>query len=159
MHAGLNHKLIDEFTNTILVDTNGNKTTLGAVLDEHKGRVVYIDLWSLTCGPCLRAMPFAGLLRSKLSDEPIDYIFLSLDTYTPDLWKKVFETTGTETGHYLLKNRFDSQMLQYMGINYLPVYMIFDKEGQIVDVDALSPISLQDGSTELEATLRSIANK
>ena len=49
-------------------------------------------------------------------------------------------------------------MLKFMGVNYLPVYMIFDKEGQIADVNAPSPMSLQNGSNDLETKLRSIAN-
>lgn len=151
--------MIGEFSNTVLMDTNDKETTLGAVLDGHKGRVVYLDLWSLTCPPCIKSMPFAETLRNKLENEPIDFIFLTVDVHTPDLWERVFKTTRTDIGHYLLKNRFESQMLKYMGVNFIPVYMIFDKEGQIADVNALSPMSLQGGSNDLEAKLRSIANQ
>lgn len=158
-HSLKGKKLIPEFSNTVLKDINNRATTLGTVLEGHKGRVVYLDLWSLTCGPCLKAMPFAETLRSKLSDEPIDFIFLTLDTFTPDLWKRVFETTRTDKRHYLLEKRFDSQMLKFMGVNYLPIYMIFDKEGQIADINAPSPISLQNGSNELETKLRTLARE
>src|SRR5690606_26073303 len=40
-----------------LIDLKENVTTLSAILEKHKGKVVYVDYWTSWCAPCIDALP------------------------------------------------------------------------------------------------------
>ncbi|TLX76550.1 TlpA family protein disulfide reductase [Labilibacter sediminis] len=156
--ALIDQPLHKEFTETVLVDTLKNNVSFGEMMQKHKGKVVYLDLWSMGCGPCRAAMPYAKILKEKLKDEPVEFVYLSADFVGKKNWAKVFDATHTTENHYFLKNGFNSKMLQFMEIKWVPNYMIFDKEGKLVSFNADRPSrSIEKGETKLEKTLRDLA--
>ena len=149
-----------EFINTLLKDTSGMQLTFGEMMEKYKGKVVYIDFWGMGCGPCRGAMPYAKKLKEKLVDMPVEFVYVSVEKIKNNNWEKVFEVTFTEKNHYVLENRFDSRLHKFMEINWVPSYMIFDKDGRLIDFNADRPSkSIERGETELEKTLRDLALK
>ncbi|GAF05892.1 TlpA family protein disulfide reductase [Saccharicrinis fermentans] len=128
-----------EFANTILLDTMNQELTFSEMMKEHKGKIVYLDLWSTRCRPCVAEMPYSKKLKEKLKDEPIAFVFISVEASDSKKWNEVFKTTLTKENHYVFKNEFRSKMLDFMEINGVPTYMIFDKKGQLLDYNAERP--------------------
>jgi thiol-disulfide isomerase/thioredoxin len=151
-----------EFSETLLKDTSEIQLTFGEMMKKYKGKVVYLDIWSLGCAPCIAAMPYSKKLKEKLSGLPIEFIYISQDAPNKDLWKNISEKTFTRENQYRMVNYQwgTSRMLKFMEINWVPCYMIFDKEGKLIDFNADSPFGTDEGAvTILEMTLKELASK
>jgi thiol-disulfide isomerase/thioredoxin len=150
----------EEFAKTRLQDTSGTELLFGDLMNQMKGKVVYLDCWSMGCGPCRAAMPAAKTLKEKLKDLPIEFVYFSLDEPRPGYWEKAFEATYTKKNHYSMINKYDSRLYTFMEINWVPNYMIFDKEGNLVTYNADRPVYADsDVESRLEKTLRELADK
>ena len=150
----------EEFSKTAIQDTSGLDLTFGDIMKDMAGKVVYLDCWSMGCGPCLAAMPESKKLKEKLKDLPIEFVYFTQDSPRGNYWEKVFETTHTKKNHYTLVNGFNSRMNEFMQIKWVPNYMIFDKEGKLIDFTADRPYNVQANiESELEKTLRELAGE
>ncbi|TKG97039.1 TlpA family protein disulfide reductase [Puteibacter caeruleilacunae] len=127
------------FQNTILLDTAKNEITLGEVMAQQQGKVVYLDTWAMNCYPCRMAMPYSRDLKEKLKGKNISFVFLSTEQVPQKQWTKVYETTHTKENHYVLKHGFKAKFLQLMEMNWVPNYMIIDKQGRLKDYCADRP--------------------
>jgi thiol-disulfide isomerase/thioredoxin len=104
-------------------------------LSDLKGKMVFIDFWSLTCGPCIEAMPKVHELVSEFKDNT-NVAFLILDMASnPEQWKK-----------FLAKHPYEDQSIQahvdyktreYISEQYnfkaIPRFIILDKKGNFLE--------------------------
>lgn len=120
-----------------MTNLQGKKITL----KEFKGKVVYIDFWASWCGPCRKQFPFAEALKKDLTKsqkKQIVFLYISIDN-TEQIWKSAIEKLGIEGYHVLSTGGWNSAAVKFFGINSIPRYMIVDKSGKIVDIDAKRP--------------------
>ena len=159
-HSLIGQPLNQEFSNTMLIDTAGVHLSFGQMMEKYKGKVVYLDFWGMGCGPCRAAMPYSKKLKEKLANEPIEFVYASVQEIKNNNWEKVFEATFTDKNHYVLENGYNSKLHKFMEINWVPCYMIFDKEGKLIDFNADRPSSMVESTeTKLEKTLKELASK
>jgi thiol-disulfide isomerase/thioredoxin len=132
-----------ECSKSTLIDTANNEINLLELINENKGKVIYLDFWATWCKPCRMEMPYSKTLKETLKDEPIEFIYLT--THEPDTknWDLVFKATSTNKGHYHIIDGTESYFLKFMEITGIPHYMIFDKEGKLVDFNATRPSNLE----------------
>ena len=146
------------FAETVLLDSTGAKITFADMMSKYKYKVVYLDIWGLECGPCRAAMPHSKKLHEKLKDYPIEFVYLAQDPATEKNWEKIFEISMTKDNHYIMESyRWgSSKMLQFMEVNWVPCYMIFDKNGYLYDYNASGPYTHPNVETRLEKTLKKL---
>lgn len=150
------------FAETILVDTSNTKLTFGEMMKKYKGNVVYLDIWSLNCGPCRAAMPHSQKLHKRLEDLPVEFVYIAQDRPTDDVWDRIFEVSMTKHNQYRTEKYSwgTAKMLEFMEINWVPCYMIFDKEGCLVNYSANRPYIAGDNIvSKLEKNLRELAEE
>ncbi len=159
--ALIGQPLHPEFDETMLEDTTNTKLTFGEMMDKYKGKVVYLDIWSLNCGPCRASMPYSKELKERLTGLPIEFVYIAQDPPGNDVWKKIFNVSLTKDNHYrMVKHDWGtSRMLKFMEINWVPCYMIFDKQGHLIDFNADGPYVSQNGESRIEMKLKELANK
>jgi peroxiredoxin len=118
-----------------LKDVNDKTYTLS----DFKGKVVVMDIWAMWCGACLNEMPYFQKVEEAFKDRTdIEFIGLSHDGLArKDVWKKFVAKNGC-TNVQLLAN-YNESVGKYYKIEAIPRYLIFDKEGKIVTVDAPRP--------------------
>lgn len=155
--ALINKPLHQEFAETLLIDTCGNEITFSELMNGFKGKVVYVDFWGWGCGPCIAAMPYAKELKTQLAEVPVEFVYLSVTSFNKKTWKRAFEVTSTKKNQYAFKKGFDNRLYQFMGVNWVPYYLMFDKEGSLVNLQAGRPS--KNGNVKLEKELRDLANK
>jgi thiol-disulfide isomerase/thioredoxin len=154
--ALIGQPLHPEFTKTMLVDTSNTQLTFGKMMSKYRGKVVYLDIWSLNCGPCRGNMPYSEQLKKRLTGLPIEFVYISQDAPSEDVWKKIFDVSLTNQNQYrMVKYEWgSSEMLKFMEINWVPCYMIFDKQGNLIEFNADGPYDLR-----LEEKLKELAGK
>ncbi len=162
--ALIGQPLCPEFSETLLVDTSETQLTFGEMMDQYKGKIVYLDIWSLNCGPCRAVMPHSQTMHKHLEGVPIEFVYISQDAPRNGVWNDIYNVTGTKTNQYRMVSYKwgTSKMLKFMGINWVPCYMIFDKEGHLINYSAERPYYQADSKNVvcgIEKTLRDLAEK
>jgi peroxiredoxin len=123
-------------------------------LSDFKGKVVVMDIWAMWCGPCLKEKPLFQKVEEAFKDrDDIVFIGVSHDGLDrKDVWKNFVEKKGWKNIE-LLAN-YDESIGKYYKVEGIPRFMIFDKEGKIVTVDAPRP-SDPEFKSLIEQTLES----
>lgn len=121
--------------NFSLYDTKGNLYSL----DDLKGKVVVLDIWAMWCAPCLAEKPmFLQVEEEYEHRDDIVFIGISVDGLDRrDVWKDFVAKKGWKSVELL--SNYDESIMKYYKIQGIPRFMIFDKDGKIVTVDAPRP--------------------
>ena len=106
----------------------GNKVTFAEVLNKHKGKTIVIEVWASWCSDCVKAMPLIKELQAE--DPEVAYIFLSMDK-NAEAWKKGIEQHSLKGDHYWAEDGMKGAFAKSIDVNWIPRYIIVDKEGKI----------------------------
>ena len=122
----------------VLFDENKTKTTLSAVLQAHKGKVIYIDFWASWCAFCRAAFPASRKLHSEF--ENVVFLYLSTDANF-ESWKAANKKEALTENSYFILNNKTSNYLRKLAIDLIPRYVLIDQNGTIVNPKAPGPDS------------------
>jgi thiol-disulfide isomerase/thioredoxin len=154
----LNAPLTPEFIQTKVVDSENHELSFGQMMKKYEGKVVYLDIWSKGCGPCVYAMKYSKVLKNKLKGLPVEFVYISVRNIKPNDWKSAYDICKTDKNQYFFSNGFNSKMLKKVGVSWIPCYMMFDKKGNLVNYNAPRPDEqIEKGETKLEKKLRELA--
>lgn len=120
-----------------LTDVNGKHVSLS----DFKGKVVYIDFWASWCGPCRAMLPYSKSMHENLTDKQkkqIVFLYISIDAEA-DKWKKAIQDLGIQGVNVNSPGNWNSKVCGYFQINSIPRYMIMNKKGDIVEINAKRP--------------------
>jgi cytochrome c biogenesis protein CcmG, thiol:disulfide interchange protein DsbE len=109
------------------------------VLNNFKGKVVYIDFWASWCGPCKQSFPFMNALQTKYKTQGLEIIAVNLDansadasaflTKVPANFSIAFDPKGDTPKRYKLKAMPSSYLVGRDG-KVLAVHQGFKAEDQ-----------------------------
>lgn len=132
--------------NIRLLNLSAGDTTLNAIYQSHfKGKVVYVDFWGTTCGPCLEEFRnFAKPLKANYKGRT-DIEFLYISGGRKWVWKQQLQKLDI-AGSHLFLNQTDYATMYRGAVNgdehtpvMMPRYIIMNKNGDVVDADAPRP--------------------
>lgn len=117
-----------------LGDINDQKVSLKSLA----GKVVVLDIWATWCGPCKAEIPHLKKLEAAMHGK--DVVFVSIGTDKPadkEKWKKFVQ--DEQLGGVQLYDPAGASIHSYYKIPGIPRFMVFDKAGKIISVDAPRP--------------------
>jgi len=120
-----------------LADVEGNMVAI----EDFIGKVVYLDVWASWCGPCIKQMPAAKALKEKFTPEQkeqIVFLYISIDDHE-SRWKGAIEKHNIEGIHLHSPGGWNSTVTQKFGIRGIPRFILFDKYGKVVALEAKRP--------------------
>jgi thiol-disulfide isomerase/thioredoxin len=121
-----------------LYNTQGDQTTLGAVLEKLKGNIVFIDIWASWCRACIVEADYTREIQKDYKESPIVYLFLSSDV-DYKLWLKGLSAINLDGNHYRIDPAFKKTIQNFLKIKGIPYYVLLNKEGNIYDAKAPWP--------------------
>lgn len=122
-----------------LQDTEGGTTDLQSLLKKYKGKVVYVDFWASWCAPCRREMKASRELRKRYEGKEVVFVYLALHDEEEKWLKAIGEEGLSGAENYLVLNEKNSQFIKQAEVNLIPRYILFDKEGKLVEMNAPRP--------------------
>lgn len=120
-------------------DPEGNPVLLSSL----RGKVLYIDFWATWCGPCQGEIPHMAKLAAEYAGNPkIAFVSVSLDE-DKDAWKKQIEDEKPAWAQYVLTGKGQQDVADRYKISAIPRFIILDKDGKIIALNAARPSSAE----------------
>lgn len=95
-------------------------------LGEHRGEVLFINLWASWCTPCVREMASIEGLQDRLADTDIRFLIVAADRERPI--RRHLRRYPTDLPIYMEVERIP----QAFGMRGLPTSWLVDRQGRIV---------------------------
>jgi thiol-disulfide isomerase/thioredoxin len=106
-------------------------------LSQFSGKITVIDFWATWCGPCKAELPYWSKLEEQYGK---DINFLSISIWDDlEKWKKKAAELKQTNTMFLSKEAIDQ--IKPFKINFIPRYIMVDKDQKIISIDAPRPSS------------------
>ena len=109
------------------------KAILDKIVEPYRGRIVYLDIWGTWCSPCKRKLKESPEVKKLLKDYDIVYLYLA-NRSSEESWKNIiaeYGLTGPDCVHYLLPEKQQNAVEEYVGLTGYPTYRLIDKQGNM----------------------------
>gem|GEM_PF-3209213 len=136
-----------------LMTANGKKVKWQEILAAHRHKVILIDFWARYCGPCVAEMPFSKKLEKEFKD--VVFVYVSFDN-SKNNWLAGMDEVKMDDrdDSYLLDNIDRKAIFNFYHVQYIPKYVVYDKQGIIADAYAPRP-----SDPALKKILENLGNK
>ena len=140
------YNLTADKSQMFLHDMQGNQTNFQTLMEQYKGKVVYVDFWASWCAPCLAQMPASTNLRKDFIDKDVVFLYLAINDEEKN-WQKASIEKGLSdlSTNFFIENAKSCDLLKELHVETIPRYLLFDKLGNLSNGDAPRPSSSQIG--------------
>lgn len=111
-----------------------------AKVTENQGKVVVLDVWSTSCGPCMKEFPNLVKLHNKHQGGDVVCLSMSIDydgipgkppEYYREKVMKFLTKVHSTLDNYLLTQE-STQWYEEVGLNALPAVFVYNRQGELV---------------------------
>ncbi len=106
-----------------------------------KGSIVYIDIWATWCGPCIDEIPYLKAISGQFLKQDIKFVSICTSD-TKERWEEMVKEKELAGIQLFAPSNKDSFFQSYV-LQGIPRFIIIDKEGNIVDANAIRPSNPQ----------------
>ncbi|MCA9411516.1 MAG: TlpA family protein disulfide reductase [Candidatus Omnitrophica bacterium] len=107
------------------------QTLEGGTFDsaQHLGKVVLVDFWFSTCGPCLRAMPHVDKLRKTYSEDQLAIVAVNHDKSKSAA--TAFLRRNSHDWPQIFDRGLKSSLVKAYGVKLFPTFVVIDQMGNV----------------------------
>lgn len=117
-------------------DINGKEVSLF----DFKGKMVMVDIWATWCGPCIQEIPNIEKLMIDYAGKDIVFMGVSIDDEKDKPKWETFLKDKNLKGIQLFSGK-GSDITKFYSVNSIPRFLLFDKNGNIISINAPRPSS------------------
>lgn len=119
-----------ESLQSVLKDKNNEDITFEQIIKNNKGKTVFIEVWASWCPDCVKALPEVEKLHNQFGNS-VEFVNLSCDK-TYEKWLVGIEKFNVQGDNYLITDGMKGTFGSSIKVDWIPRYMIVDKNGKIV---------------------------
>lgn len=97
-----------------------------------RGNIVLVHYWATWCDPCKEDMALIANLKQELRGEKFEVVGINLDAQ-PDELRSYLRENPPKWTHLYEEGGLDSRLASEMGVFTLPVMLLVDERGRIVN--------------------------
>ncbi len=118
-----------------------NHSVLQSLVAAYPDKVLYIDLWGVGCGPCIKEFAYSNKLSEVFKNKDVAFIYLCVGGSSKEEWKKRVTRSCNCGNHYLISDELSKVFVEELGLDLpgTPHYAIIDQNGKLVDNNAMRP--------------------
>ena len=132
-----------------------NKSIIQSLVDLNPGKVLFVDVWGTTCGPCLKEFPYSRELYDKVDQQAVSFIYLCTNTKNEEDWREKINAYDLSGQHFLLDWKLREKLNEELGgLKGYPYYFIVGRDSKIAYFNAPRP-----SSNEIEKILDELTLK
>lgn len=113
------------------------KAIVEKMIEPYKGKIVYMDVWGTWCQPCIQAIKASPAMKEAVKDYDIVYLYVAYGS-EETAWKGCIAELGLTKPnyvHYNLPQKQQEAVLEYLKVDGVPFYVLFDKQGNMEILD------------------------
>jgi|GEM_PF-5986183 len=130
-------KIGDEIPEMYLTTTDDELFELSSL----KGKVVYVDVWSSYCKPCLQATPDRNkLIREYVDNNEVVFLNISFDS-EKQIWLNTINKYSIQGLNVLAEGNWQEKINDYLQVNGIPHYAFINKEMRLAKNHAEGPVT------------------
>ncbi|HTO15756.1 MAG TPA: TlpA disulfide reductase family protein [Gelidibacter sp.] len=124
----------------ILITSDASQLSLDSLIKTNKNKLIYIDFWASWCAPCIAAMPDSRILVNEYKEKDVVFVYISIDKDS-NKWEKASreEDLFSFENNLLAVNYPNANFYKDLKIQTIPRYILFDKNGKLVQPNAPGP--------------------
>lgn len=145
---------IDSFQNNPLTDNLNRNVSISAtaiqnklpegkateifkdIIKNHKGKILFIDFWATTCGPCVASIKRMKETRKEYKDnKDFEFVFITDESLSPLEPYNKFVAEQELENIYRLASEDYNRLRQLFKFNGIPRYVVIDKKGEVINDD------------------------
>lgn len=109
----------------------------GAIMAEHKGKLLFVDFWATWCSPCKAGIQRMRPLKEEYLNKNVDFIYITGPSSPQNTYDLMIPDIKGQ--HYRVTKEGWSYLCKQFKITGIPHYMLVDQLGNIVgdDVDSM----------------------
>jgi thiol-disulfide isomerase/thioredoxin len=116
------------------------ESTKDQLIGKFKGKVVYVDFYTVWCSPCKQEIPYSKMLIEQFKNKDVVFLFLCCQS-KKESWEKLVAHDQLGGEHYLLNKPEYHKLSTLYNVKGFPTYVLIDKEGKLVSNNAPRPSS------------------
>ncbi len=104
------------------------------IIDPFKGKILFVDFWATTCGPCVGSIKSMKQTRAKYyGNKDFEFIFITDERQSPekDYTKFIGEQDMVNT--FRIPTDEYNYLRQLFRFNGIPRYVVIDKNGDVIN--------------------------
>ncbi|GAT61996.1 TlpA family protein disulfide reductase [Paludibacter jiangxiensis] len=104
------------------------------IIEPFKGKVLFVDFWATTCGPCVGGIKDMKATRVKYANNPnFDFIFITDQRSSPEKDYNDFVKEQEMKNTYRLSIDDFNMLRQLFKFNGIPRYVVIDQKGDVLN--------------------------
>lgn len=112
--------------------SDSEEDILGQLKKKYAGKVVYIDVWAVWCGPCISEFSYLPEIKANLKEDE-DVVFVYLCAQSPKKgWETMIKKHNLKGDNLFLDDRQYGIFDKVTNVTGFPTYMLITKEGKLV---------------------------